>query len=300
MDDNTFEKMPGASAENNARADEFEETMSNAPDFAGNQSEEAGETFDEDIAGAASLITYGVNAATSEMGLDYVINTIERFDASSSENPLKDFYKSMGINTKEEREEMRDERKGVKSKEQGYFASSPNGKPIKKPSKEGMVQAVKDLKELIRETQIDPKYKELRDGASAMGVSIFKYAVKDYGKQDYVTLMKVLAEQRIKEKPNENEKLKDNIFLKINEINPALEESADDISTEGKSQKEILNDIENILSENDTEKEEPKNKDTITSDFDKNGDANPSKEEELERLKKEINDIFESKEVNGE
>lgn len=202
----SWEKAPGetiekVSQENIDRADEFAGAMETAPEFAGDNPEE----YDDEIAGAASLINYGVNAAANEMGVGFVVDKICEFDPSGLDDPIKGLYEHLGVDTPEEQGELRDERQGTKNREIGFAADSPNAQPVKKRSREGAMQAIKDLKELVLSVKTDPKYDSLRAEASAMGMNVFDYAVRGYEKQDFVTLMRVLAEQRETEEESLND-----------------------------------------------------------------------------------------------
>lgn len=225
----SWEKAPGksiqeeVSQENIDRADEFASVMETAPEFAGDNPEE----YDDEIAGAASLINYGVNAAASEMGVGFVVDKICEFDPSGLDNPIKGLYEHLGVDTQEEKEELRDERQGTKNREIGFAADSPNAQPVKRQSREGAMQAIKDLKELVLSVKTDPKYDSLRSEASAMGMNVFDYAVRGYEKQDFVTLMRVLAEQREANEDSLNDN--SNEILNSNSNEKELEEMRNNI-----------------------------------------------------------------------
>ena len=225
MDENNdFEKFPGNKIGNaGERAVVPEQDFAKSfeagvPEFAGDVSEknfgtanpenlyygeaeddesETGEEYDAGIADAAALINYGLNAAAREIGVEAVVQKIKGFDASGREDPIKDLFEYLGVNTPEEHKEMVKENEAAVKDEQ-EFRGGVNA-PSARRSVEGAFKALDDMKELIREVEgADPRYEELREGARAAGKGYFEYAVKDYGVQGLTELFGVLAQQREK------------------------------------------------------------------------------------------------------
>lgn len=196
QEENDFEKFPGVGAEvspeREQAAAEWSEAMEDVPEF------------NEGITDAAALINYGLNAAAREKGVEYVVQAIKEFDASGREEPIKDLFASLGIDTPEEHKDVLDEADAAKAAEEG-FREGVNA-PSPKKSTEGAFAAIDDMKELIMEVEgADPRYEELREGARRAQKGYFDYAVSTFGVQDLTTLFEVLAEQREKadEEPKE-------------------------------------------------------------------------------------------------
>lgn len=226
MYDNDFEKFPGSKAETSGNTippeQDFDKSFEKGvPEFAGNQfgianksNEFYGETvsddeseneaeFNDGLSNAASIINYGLDAAARETSVEAVIQGIKNFDASSSDNPLRDLYDSLGIDTKKEFEDMHDESVATKHY-RNQFREQYNMPKTEKRSREGFIKAIMDMKELISEVEgADSRYEKLRQAASASGKGYFEYAVKDYGLRGLTDLFSVLAKQKA-EKPKNN------------------------------------------------------------------------------------------------
>ena len=223
MDENNFEKFPsgGESDQVVPVGQDFEKAMdSGVPEFAGDEfgfnsdadvsdvevavgeSEESAE-YDAGISDAAALINYGLNAATREMGVELVVQKIKSFDPSGSNDPIGDFFRYLGLDSPEERKEVRSESVAAKPSEI-EFRNDVNA-PSEKRSVEGAFAAIKDMKELISEVEgADPRYEELRMGAKAAGKGYFEYAVSNYGTRGLTELFTVLGQQREKKDEGEN------------------------------------------------------------------------------------------------
>lgn len=189
MYDNDFEKFPGSKAETSGN------TIPPEQDF--DKSFEKGvPEFNDGLSNAASIINYGLDAAARETSVEAVIQGIKNFDASSSDNPLRDLYDSLGIDTKKEFEDMRDESVATKHY-RNQFREQYNMPKTEKRSREGFIKAIMDMKELISEVEgADPRYEELRQAARASEKGYFEYAVKDFGLRGLTDLFSVLAKQK--------------------------------------------------------------------------------------------------------
>ena len=220
-DDNSLEKFPGASPETRAKRSippeqDFEKNYaeSGVPPFAGEQfgvarkeNEFYGESKDdtesekadnEGITNAASLINYGLDAVAREIGVEATVQGIKSFDASKSDNPIRDLYIHLGIDTIEELDDARDESEATKAYRE-RFRSEYNMPRTQQKTREGAIKAIQDMKELIIEVEgADPRYQELRDSAKGANKGYFEYAVKDFGLRGLTDLFGVLAEQRKK------------------------------------------------------------------------------------------------------
>lgn len=232
MYDNSFEKFPGEKAptESELNAEKWQSAMSqdDVPAFAGdvsmNQENAAPadtfgvapevtpdttseESFDNDgISDAASIVNYGLNAAAREYGVEAVVQKIKTFDASGSENPIRDLFLHLGIDTPAEIDDVKMEREAAKPKEADFYGNSEVAPPTKKRSPEGAFKAIKDMKELILEVEgADPRYAQLRAGAKAAGKGYFEYAVGSHINRGLTDLFDVLAAQpEVKEVTQEN------------------------------------------------------------------------------------------------
>ncbi len=162
----------------------------------------ADESFDnEGIKDASAILNYGLNAAAREYGVEQVVQGIKTFDATESTNPIADLYEYLGVETKEEWNDVRDEARAARPSENEFKEQSGMPKTSRK-SEEGALKAIEDMKELILEVEgADPRYESLRQGAKAAGMGYFEYAVKGYGVRGMTELFEVLAAQ--KEEKNE-------------------------------------------------------------------------------------------------
>ena len=233
MEQNNFEKFPGtaktgvetASEGNIAAENDFSKAMSEGvPEFRGfgarNEAgvpeiqelktedetssmpevrpkveTESGEEFDQGITDAAALINYGLDAAARELGVETVVQKIKGFDASGRENPIRDLFEDLEVDTPEEAKAIKEEGDASTVKEE-VFRNGVNA-PSQKRSEEGAVKALSDMKELISEVEgADPRYEDLRAGAQAAGKGYFEFAVMNFGTRGLTELFQVLAEQR--------------------------------------------------------------------------------------------------------
>ena len=228
MYDNTIEKVPGGSPESKSERtvppeQDFAKSMSKGvPEFTGFQFGNANETnefygeavdgnaeADEDnegLSNAAALINYGLDAVAREKGVETVVQGIKGFDTSKSDNPLRDLYIHLGVDTAEELEDTRDESEATRSA-RARFRSEYSMPKTQKRSREGAVKAIQDMKELIAEVEgADPRYEDLRKQARAYGKGYFEYAVKDFGLKGLTDLFGVLAEQKEQKEQKAQEK----------------------------------------------------------------------------------------------
>lgn len=225
MEDNTFEKFPSASPEASAERSvppkqDFENSFAEGvPEFSGDKfgiahenndfygesvkEDSESEEYNDSVANAASLINYGLDAIAREKGVEVVVQGIKSFDTTGSENPLRDLYDHLGIDTREEFEDVRDESMASKFKKT-QFREEYNMPKTEKRTREGMLKAIADMKELIAEVETaDPRYEELRQSAKNYGKGYFEYAVKDFGLRGLTDLFSVLAEQKKKKEEEE-------------------------------------------------------------------------------------------------
>lgn len=225
MEDNTFEKFPSDSPEVSAERSvppeqDFGKSFAEGiPEFSGDKfgiahenndyygesvkEDSESEEYNDSVANAASLINYGLDAVAREKGVESVVQGIKSFDATGSENPLRDLYDHLGIDTREEFEDVRDESMASKFKKT-QFREEYNMPKTQKRTREGMFKAIADMKELIAEVEgADPRYEELRQSAKNYGKGYFEYAVKDFGLRGLTDLFSVLAEQKKKKEEEE-------------------------------------------------------------------------------------------------
>lgn len=217
MDDNSFENYPGSnfnsepSAESLARAEEWETAMGqdDVPAFAGETfigevpevAEETPDTLSEDqnnqgLTDAAAIVNYGLNAAAKQYGVETVVQKIKSFNASGSDNPIRDLFLYLGVDTPSEFQDVALEGEAARAKEADFYENSPASPTSKNRSAEGAFKAIEDMKELISEVEgADPRYAELRAGAKASGKGYFEYAVGSSTNRDLTDLFGVLAAQ---------------------------------------------------------------------------------------------------------
>lgn len=228
MNDNSFEKFPGESTptESEIRAKEWESAMSadDVPAFAGDVSMNQESTTSEDglgatletsvegtsnsmesqnnqgLSSAAAIINYGLNAAAREYGVETVVQKIKSFDATGSENPIRDFFLYLGVDTPSEINDVRMEREAARFKEADFYENSEVAPMTKKRSPEGAFKAIQDMKELITEVEkADPRYEQLRREARAAGKGYFEYAVGSRVNRGLTDLFDALAAEPKKE-----------------------------------------------------------------------------------------------------
>lgn len=193
---------PARVAESNAWA----EAMQDAPEMAEASANEDTEQI-ESINDAAALVNYGVDALVREVGIGTVIEGIKRLDTTNSENPIRDLFELVGVDTPEETDDVRDEARAARPAVAEF--REKNGLPVTKRTPEGAKQAIIAMKELIAEVEVaDPAYNELRLGARAMGKGYFDYAVTGIekpGLTDLLNVLKACKETEFQTPEGENE-----------------------------------------------------------------------------------------------
>ena len=248
MDGNSFEVDPWVkkSEEQILPPDQnFEDSFKNGvPSFSGfgsgeknSESDDAATEYNEGLADATAIINYGIDAAVREEGendaaaIQKVTNVLRDFDASNSENPIRDLFRSLGVETREEMSEVRDEADASAPAELELRTQYSMPKTDER-SREGAIAAIKSMKELIAEVEgASPIYEDLRQGARAAGMGVFEYAVKNSDTRSLTELFKVLAEQRenIREVIEKDEDEKD----ETKDIDRTKEESIKEELAEG-------------------------------------------------------------------
>ena len=248
MDGNSFEVDPWVkkSEEQILPPDQnFEDSFKNGvPSFSGfgsgeknSESDDAATEYNEGLADASAIINYGIDAAVREEGendaaaIQKVTNVLRDFDASNSENPIRDLFRSLGVETREEMSEVRDEADASAPAELELRTQYSMPKTDER-SREGAIAAIKSMKELIAEVEgASPIYEDLRQGARAAGMGVFEYAVKNSDTRSLTELFKVLAEQRenIREVIEKDEDEKD----ETKDIDRTKEESIKEELAEG-------------------------------------------------------------------
>ena len=190
----------GFGARNEAGVPEIQELKTenatgSMPEMEPKAETEPGEEFDQGITDAAALINYGLDAAARELGIETVVQKIKGFDASGRENPIRDLFEYLGVDTPEEVKAVEGEGDAAAVKEQ-TFREGVNA-PSQRRTVEGAFKALDDMKELISEVEgADPRYEDLRAGAQAAGKGYFEFAVMNFGTRGLTELFQVLAEQR--------------------------------------------------------------------------------------------------------
>ena len=302
MENNDFEKFPGGRVENVgertvAEGQDFERAFSKGvPEFAGEQfgvahegNEYYGEATDgakneervdnEGVADAAALINYGLDAAARELGVEMVVQRVKGFDASKSEDPIKDLYEYLGVDTRQEQQDVQEEAEAAKPKEAEFRGETGMPKNMNR-SVEGAREAIADMKELIAEVEgADPRYEELRAGARGAQMGYFEYAVKDFGVRGLTELFGVLAEQREKKAvEGEAGDTTENVVEELVEdklgesadgavVRKAAEEIAEEVESEGLEDEELADVVE--------EKLETLNPEILKKDIAKSGEVGP-------------------------
>ncbi len=230
MDDNTttnnnvnnaelapeYLKPDTAAAE--ARYDEWNNAMSSdVPEFAG---EEGGQSqiaperlaantgYDDDLAKAAGSIR-ALDAPAQKYGAGAVMEAIKTTDISTSENPIGDIYQSLGVDTREEREELRDIREASKDRVDEF--QDRTGMPPAMERTTNKVDAanrarfeIDELKSLATKVEGESaRFAELRDEARAQGDNVYDVAVRGTKKRGMADLFEVLRtqEERGSEQP---------------------------------------------------------------------------------------------------
>ncbi|MBR6097333.1 hypothetical protein IKP94_01105 [Candidatus Saccharibacteria bacterium] len=193
---------------NVAAANNWNAAMTDAPEYAGDSSENIntapapiaeapqlpGEQDDDGIENASAIINYGLDAAARTLGVEAVAQMIKNFDCAGSEDPIRDLYNALGIDTKEERQELHDVRRANMGTET-EFREEFNVPAPSKYKREAAIKAIQDMKELISEVEgADPAYAAMRNETSGQGY--FAHAVEGYEKQGFVELFRALKKQR--------------------------------------------------------------------------------------------------------
>ena len=225
MYNNDFEKAPGSVETQGERSvppeqDFVESFAKGVPEFAGKQfgianekNQFYGETTDEEesesddknegLTDAAAVINYGLDVIAREKGVEQVVQGIKTFDASGSENPLRDLYTHLGLKNLDDFKDARDEAVATR-RIRNTFRDEYNMPRTQRRSREGALKAIEDMKELIAEVEgADPRYAELRNAAKSAEKGYFEYAVKDYGTRGLTELFTTLTKQKeSKESPD--------------------------------------------------------------------------------------------------
>ena len=189
-----------------AREAEWNNAMSDAPEFSGTpktQYEGAAPTNesperDDNIADASAIINYGLNAAAREVGVEETMQTINNFVSNGNEDPVKQLFGDLDIDTNAEMEDVVEESRASKPQEDA-FRDNVNAPTTMNRSQEGALNAIKEVKELVAEVETSPAYANLRAEALKANKGVFEYAVSKYGTRDLTVLFNALNE--LKEKP---------------------------------------------------------------------------------------------------
>ena len=228
MDENGFEKFPGSRIEKVGErsvpaGQDFEKSFAEGGvpeykgDLFGNAREENnyyGETVDDDnkqnegieddggseyqddFAKVTTIINYGFDAAARKYGPELVMQRINDFDPSGSQDPIGDLFRHLGVDTPEEMKDVRNEAQATKDIE-AEFKEQFDMPKDKEKSREGAIVAIAEVKELMSEVEgADPAYESLRQGAKTAGMGYYEYAVKEYGSRGLVELFQVLKAQK--------------------------------------------------------------------------------------------------------
>lgn len=203
------------SPESAARAAEWSEAMEDAPEFNGEQKEEAPDR-DQNIAEASAILNYGLNAASRETSVEQVIQTISNFIPKADEDPIDQLMIELGIDTKEEVEDLEDESKASKLNEEKY-RQDVNAPATIKRSREGALIAIREVKDLVNEVKTSPAYAGLRAEALSSNKGLFEYAVSKFGVRDLTVLFSALAEEKRKYESEQNKKPEESLENKSEE-----------------------------------------------------------------------------------
>lgn len=223
MQDNSFEtsfeksaNLGGGSA---ANANTWTSTMSGAgegPSYFGERSAadtseatdasgEAVDGYNKDISEGAAILNYGLNGAAAQLGVGVVVEGIKNFDVSSSENPVRDLLNSLGIDSKPEFKELRENQAAHKDNQNAFY-DSDNGPVVLTRSNEGARKAIEDMQDLIRAVEKDDDdYADLREAAKVNNKNLFEQAITEYKVQDLASLFSALTEIK-RQKKSEFEK----------------------------------------------------------------------------------------------
>lgn len=216
------------------REKEWTDAMADAPEYAGpfetpeltleTPAEEGTPARDETIAAASAVLNLGLNATAREKSVGEVVEAIKYYDLEAGDNPIVPLNETVGIDTREEFQDLKDEMKVSKPKEDAY-RSDVNAPTTMQRNKFAAREAIRKFKDLIREVETSPVYADLRAEALADGKSqnVFEYAAKKYNANnaatqsaapDLIMLFHALSEEKKKyeakkvtpEKPKEEAK----------------------------------------------------------------------------------------------
>jgi hypothetical protein len=163
-----------------------------------------GEQRDESIAEAEAILFQGpINAAAREKGIDTVVQGINNFVYSGQGDPMKQLLTEIGVDNKQDKQELAEEAQAIKPAETAFREENINAPTVTKKSEENTLGAIKEFKELIAEVESSPDYAGLRANAIKNGKSLWGEAVSEYGVRDLTTLFDALGKQ--KEKPTSPE-----------------------------------------------------------------------------------------------
>ena len=235
-----------SSQENLEQAEQWQESMLDAPEFSGDtavptpisempievsaekyaESPMKAEKCDDSIANAGAVLAYGFNAASKEKGVDTVVQAIKNFVPNGQDDPVKQLLSEIGIDTKEELSELSDESRASKTAENAFRTDNINAPPAANKSESGAISAIQDFKELVSEIESAPEYANLRANAMRNGRGIYEEAIAEYNTRDLTTLFNALKEQK---EAMQNQKL---------EAEKTQQESLADNQTENQSSTE--------------------------------------------------------------
>lgn len=199
---------PEVTKEGLERAATWEQAMTDAPEFAGNNFGQPTapetpndtnletENHDENIADASAILNYGLNAAAREKGVDAVVNTIKNFVYKGQGDPIIQLLTELGVDTPKEFNELKDESHAIKPDENIFRNESPNAPTTLNKSMEGALNAIQEFKLLITEVESSPEYNTLRNEALKNGKSIYGEALSKYDTRDLTTLFNALSEHK--------------------------------------------------------------------------------------------------------
>ena len=206
-------KSGEVSQEGLAREAEWNNAMTDAPEFSDNQfgeatpatpessSEVATEQSadksperDDNIADASAIINYGLNAAARERGVEATIQAINNFVPNGNGDPIKQLFVELGIDTGTEVKDLIEESRAAKPNENTFRNENVNAPSTMNRSQEGALNAIKEVKELVAEVQTSPAYANLRAEAKKAGKGYFEYAVSKSGVRDLTVLFGSLSQ----------------------------------------------------------------------------------------------------------
>ena len=211
QDDNipTWEMPPGSNPEKDVsetdleRAEAFENAMSDAPPFAGENTdiapiENSGDEseFDEGMNDAAKLLSYINNAPLGDESLDAVADAVIEIDGSSND-PVGEMKKKLGFADKSESDTTARQDK----LETSEFATNENAsgaidykERTSVNARAAFGSALSDFKEWVSEVRgSDPKYAWARQKAMDAGVGVFDYLQKYTGAKGLADVFQILS-----------------------------------------------------------------------------------------------------------